>query len=170
MKLNIGENIKNLRKTKNITQEELAEILGGSFQSVSRWENETCYPDMELLPMIADYFGVTVDRLIGADKTVEQMHVKQYLDRFQAALSRGRVDDCIEIARAGVAEYPNNYALLNKLMYALFLATDGDGNIPDWEDSRKKFDAEILRDKGLVAGEYDPIRNTPEFKKIVDAL
>ncbi len=143
MKLNIGENIRNYRKTKNVTQEELAEILGVSYQSVSRWENGTCYPDMELLPTLADYFGVTVDRLIGADKTIEQAHVKQLLDGFQTALSQGRINDCIEIARAGVAEYPNNYALLNKLMYALFLATDEDGNIPDWEDNRKKNDAEI---------------------------
>ena len=143
MKLNIGENIRNLRKAKDVTQEELAEILGVSCQSVSRWENGTCYPDMELLPMLADYFCVTVDRLIGADKTVERTHVRQYLDRFQTALSQGRVCDCIEIARAGVAEYPNNYALLNILMYALFLATDEDGNIPDWEANRKKFDAEI---------------------------
>ncbi|MBQ7009238.1 MAG: helix-turn-helix transcriptional regulator, partial [Ruminococcus sp.] len=39
MQLNIGENIKRFRKERNITQEELSEILGVSFQSVSRWEN-----------------------------------------------------------------------------------------------------------------------------------
>lgn len=143
MKLNIGENIRKHRKTKNVTQEEFAELLGVSFQSVSRWENGTCYPDLELLPVMADFFGVTVDQLIGADKTVEQAHVGRYLDRFRAALSQGRVYDCIAIARAGVAEYPNNYALLNKLMYALFLAGDDDGNIPEWEENMKKYDAEI---------------------------
>ena len=143
MKLNIGKRIKELRRSKDITQEELSEILGVSYQSVSRWENDTCYPDIELLPTIADYFGVTVDKLIGADKSVEQAHVTQYLDRFQTALSQGKVYDCIDIARAGVAEYPNNYALLNKLMYALFLSGDEDGDIPEWQENMTKYDAEI---------------------------
>ena len=54
MKLRIGENIKSLRKARDITQEALAEMLGVSCQSVSRWELGTCYPDMELLPAIAE--------------------------------------------------------------------------------------------------------------------
>ena len=48
MKLLIGNTIKYLRRERGITQEELAEILGVSCQSVSRWENNTCYPDIEL--------------------------------------------------------------------------------------------------------------------------
>lgn len=43
MKLMIGDNIKHLRREKDITQEQLAEILGVSYQSVSRWENNACY-------------------------------------------------------------------------------------------------------------------------------
>ena len=49
MKLNIGETIKKLRKERDITQEEFAEVLGVSCQSVSRWENNSCYPDIELI-------------------------------------------------------------------------------------------------------------------------
>ena len=143
MKLNIGENIKKLRKEKDITQEDLSEILGVSFQSVSRWENGTCYPDMELLPVLADFFKVTVDKLLGVDESIEKANVEKYLDRFQDAISHGRVYDCIDIAREGVAEYPNNYALLNKLMYALFLSGDEDGDIPEWKENMRKYDAEI---------------------------
>ena len=44
MKLNIGDNIKRLRREKILTQEEFSVILGVSYQSVSRWENGTCYP------------------------------------------------------------------------------------------------------------------------------
>ena len=61
MKLNIGETIKKLRKEKEITQEEFAELIGISSQSVSRWENNLCYPDIELIPVIADFFGVSTD-------------------------------------------------------------------------------------------------------------
>ncbi len=143
MKLTIGENIKALRREKDITQEEFATILGVTYQSVSRWENSVCYPDMELLPSIADFFGITVDKLIGADKAVEQKEVDEYLLRFQKAINKGLIYDCIEIAREGVAAYPNNYALLNKLMCALFISGDDDGNIPEWQENMQKYDAEI---------------------------
>ncbi len=143
MKLNIGETIKHLRKERDITQDELADILGVSYQSVSRWECGMCYPDMELLPVISDFFGVTADKLLGVDERIEQNKVNQYLTRFQEAISHGRVYDCIAIAREGVAEFPNNYTLLNKLMYALFLSGDSDGNIPEWKENMEKNDAEI---------------------------
>lgn len=143
MRLNIGNTIKYLRKERDITQEELADILGVSYQSVSRWETGICYPDMELLPVLSDFFGVTVDKLLGVNETIEREKVAQYLSRFQESISQGEIYDCIAIAREGVSEYPNNFALLNKLMYALFLAGDDDGNIPEWKENTEKYDAEI---------------------------
>lgn len=70
MKLYIGEQLKTLRKEKRITQEALADVLGVSYQSVSRWELGVCYPDMELLPTIANYFGVSIDMLITKNTPV----------------------------------------------------------------------------------------------------
>ena len=67
MNLNFAENFKRLRKEKGVTQEKLAEALDVSSQSVSRWELSICYPDVELLPSIANYFGVTVDSLLSND-------------------------------------------------------------------------------------------------------
>lgn len=143
MKLNIGENIKHLRREKDITQEQLAEMLGVSYQSVSRWENNACYPDMELLPILATVFETTVDKLLGVNEQQEKEKVKAYQERFQVAISHGDVEECIRISREGVAEYPNNYTLLNQLMYALFVAGDDDGNIPNWKENMEKYDAEI---------------------------
>ena len=143
MKLSIGENIKSLRRQKDITQEQLSEMLGVSCQSVSRWESGVCYPDMELLPQLAKIFEITVDKLLGVDDIAENKKVEEYLNRFQIAINKGKIDECISIAREGVAEYPNNYVLLDKLMYALFVSIDNSGNIPDWEKNMKKYDAEI---------------------------
>ena len=143
MKLSLGENMRFLRKEKKMTQEELAEALGVSFQTVSRWETGLCYPDMEMLPDIAGFFSVTVDKLLGTDKALERRRVEEYLNRFREAASRGDVEECIRVAREGVAEYPHEYALLNKLMYALFMAGDSGGGIPDWEENRQKYDAEV---------------------------
>lgn len=143
MKLKIGENIKSLRKSKEITQEELAEMLGVSCQSVSRWESGVCYPDMELLPVIAKIFDSSVDSLLGVDEITEKENIDRYLERFQLAISKGEINECIAIAREGVKEYPNNYVLLDKLMYALFVSGDDDGNIPEWKENMEKYDAEI---------------------------
>lgn len=143
MKLKIGENIKSLRKSKEITQEELAEMLGVSCQSVSRWESCVCYPDMELLPVIAKIFDSSVDSLLGVDEITEKENIDRYLERFQLAISKGEIEECISIAREGVKEYPNNYVLLDKLMYALFVSGDDDGNIPEWKENMEKYDAEI---------------------------
>ena len=65
MKLKIGENIRRFRRDADLTQQQFAEQMGVTCQSVSRWENGETYPDTELLPAIADYFHVSVDRLMG---------------------------------------------------------------------------------------------------------
>ena len=60
----IGATIKKLRSAKGITQEELAEAVNVSYQAVSKWENGGS-PDLEMLPILANYFGVTIDELMG---------------------------------------------------------------------------------------------------------
>lgn len=65
MTIKLSENIKKLREQKGVTQGELAENLSVTPQSVSRWEKGQAMPDIEKLPQIACYFGVTVDALMG---------------------------------------------------------------------------------------------------------
>ena len=66
--LPIGERIAELRQARKITQNELAQYLHISYQSVSNWETATAYPDIGLLPQIAQYFGVSTDYLLGLDE------------------------------------------------------------------------------------------------------
>lgn len=65
MKVEIGEKIRELRRRDDRTQEDLARALGVTCQAVSRWEAGGGYPDMEMLPGIANYFGVSMDTLFG---------------------------------------------------------------------------------------------------------
>ncbi len=65
MKLKIGDNIRHLRHAADMTQEEFASRMGVSGQAVSRWETGTAYPDIEMIPAIAELFGVGVDELMG---------------------------------------------------------------------------------------------------------
>lgn len=53
MRFKIGKNIKKLRLEKEMTQKELAGIVGVSFQTLSKWEHGYCYPDIEYLPKLA---------------------------------------------------------------------------------------------------------------------
>ena len=64
MNYSIGTKIATLRKHKDITQEEMANAIGTSAQAISKWERGKNYPDIELLPIIADFFGTTIDNLL----------------------------------------------------------------------------------------------------------
>ena len=65
--MKIGENIRALRLRKGLTQEQVAQQLGVTYQAVSKWENGTNTPDIALLPEIASLFGVTIDALFSQD-------------------------------------------------------------------------------------------------------
>ena len=65
--MNIGKQIFFLRKSKGITQEQLAQKLGVTNQAVSKWESEQCLPDIQLIPEIADFFSVSINELMGVE-------------------------------------------------------------------------------------------------------
>lgn len=62
--MNIADRIQNLRKSKGISQEELADKIGVSRQAVSKWESEQSLPDIEKICLLSDYFDVTTDYLL----------------------------------------------------------------------------------------------------------
>lgn len=63
--MGIGKNIYEFRRQKKLTQSQLAEKLGVTEQSVSKWENDICAPDVSLFPALAKLFGVSIDRIFG---------------------------------------------------------------------------------------------------------
>lgn len=65
----LGSRIAEYRKAKGITQDELAEYMCVSSQAVSKWENDLSCPDIALLPRLADYFGVTIDKLLRGESS-----------------------------------------------------------------------------------------------------
>lgn len=63
--MELGNIIKRYRLREGFTQEKLAEQLGVSFQTISKWENNVCMPDIEMLPHLSILFGVTIDELFS---------------------------------------------------------------------------------------------------------
>lgn len=86
----IGKNIHDLRKQRNLTQQQVSEILGVSIAAISKWETGSAYPDIALLPKIASLFDVSIDylfdyhldshdnRTLVIDKAKQLIEIKDY--------------------------------------------------------------------------------------------
>jgi len=70
--MNIGKKIAQLRKEKGATQEQLASFFGVSVAAVSKWETESSLPDITLLPLIAEFFELSIDALLDYDLSNEK--------------------------------------------------------------------------------------------------
>lgn len=128
MEINIGKNIKDLRKRDNRTQEDLAKALGVTCQAISRWESNGGYPDMELVPAIANYFHVSIDELFGYHGDREAQ-IQAIADKAGAAIralggflgeGNGDLTDTVEMLRKAVEEFPNEPELMIRLADSLF--------------------------------------------------
>jgi transcriptional regulator with XRE-family HTH domain len=120
--INIGNKIRELRKKKGITQEALASVLSVSPQAVSKWESGLTYPDMEMIPVIAGYFEVSMDILFDYD--VREMKAK--IQKIINDAGNCCFDDTqkyFQIIKDALQEYPGNeellMALLNEYEYVL---------------------------------------------------
>lgn len=119
MTICFGENLKNLRKSRELTQEALADFLGMSFQAISKWERGETYPDITMLPTIASFFGVTVDSLLGTDMIEKEKQINEYCDKYSRLVSDGKVEDARDMLKTAITEFPGNYDLLAKYFNAL---------------------------------------------------
>ena len=69
----INFRLSDLRKAKHITQGELAEFVGTSFQTISKWENGITMPDITVLPVLAAFFEVSIDELLSNSYDLSQL-------------------------------------------------------------------------------------------------
>ncbi len=120
MQLDLGNNIRQLRRRDKRTQEALAEALGVTAQAVSRWESGGCYPDMNLIPSIANYFGVSIDELFGYTNQREQKIDDLVTHIFE--MKWKDIAECISLARKALVEFPGNDKLMLSLASTLYTA------------------------------------------------
>lgn len=119
MQLDLGNNIRQFRRRDKRTQEALAEALGVTSQAVSRWESGGSYPDMNLIPSIANYFGVSIDELFGYNAWENERLVNE-ICRKAAAMIVDDAPGAETLLREGLVQFPGNEKLLTVLVYALW--------------------------------------------------
>jgi len=82
MQILFGETLRRLRREKNLTQEQLSARLNVSFQTISKWERDESYPDITMLPVLASFFGVTTDDLLGVNEAENERKIQEMMDRY----------------------------------------------------------------------------------------
>ena len=119
----LGENIRRLRIAHGITQEQFGYEMGVSAQAVSRWENGATYPDITMLPMIADFFDVTLDQLMGRVQEIDIGVREAFFKETQEMWDRGQYEDIIEAYNNLLHKHPNDAYLLHgkaNVLYSQF--------------------------------------------------
>lgn len=140
--IQIGTQIALLRKKRKITQADLANSLSVSNQAVSKWELGICYPDLSLLPKLAEYFDVSTDFLLGISKDLVPEDIMLRLDgdlKLSELLDDAKILDkrgidcfhkastiCNTIFAEGEQERPPEYYLAHE-QYILMYTRIGQG-------------------------------------------
>lgn len=124
--LYLPENIKKYRISKSLTQEDVAEYLGITPQSVSKWERGETYPDVTLLPALANIFETSIDLLVGMD-TIRASETRYNIHKKAVEYQRkGDYDAAEKTYRDALLIYPNKPGMI--LGLASTLALKGNTN------------------------------------------
>ena len=113
--LNFSENVSRLRKSKKITQEELAEFLGVTKTSVSKWETGTTMPDILMLPQIAAYFDISIDKLLGYEPQLTKRQIQIYYHKLSENFANNKFEEVLEESEALVKKYYSCYGFLQQI-------------------------------------------------------
>lgn len=152
-KLVIGEVIYRLRKEKSITQEQLANFIGVSTAAVSKWESGASYPDITLLPVLATFFNVTIDKLLNFKIDISKEEVMKLFKECEAAFSSNEnFNAAVELSEDYMKKYPSSYLLKFRIAY-LFFAYSWKGGNEEKYNKMIKYSIELLEE--VVANSVD---------------
>ena len=134
----IGENIKRLRREKNVTQEALAAHLGLSCQAVSKWERGESLPDISLIVPMANFFRVSADTILGLEPARRESDILNYLEQYNALEQAGETEAKYALLQKAYTAYPDDFRLIQ--LYIDYLCMD-----PDVEDGYLAHKIELFR-------------------------
>lgn len=117
--LNISRCIIQKRKEKGITQEQLAEYIGVSKASVSKWESGMSYPDILLLPELATYFNVSVDELLGYSPQLTKEDIKKLYNKLSHEFATKPFEEAMELCDEKIKKYYSCFPFLLAIIQLL---------------------------------------------------
>lgn len=129
----IGENILKLRRRKGVTQEALAEFVGVTKTSVSKWETGTTLPDIQMLPLLASYFEVSVDELLGYAPMLSREQISFQYHRLAEEFAERPFGEVMAECESMIRKYYFCYPFLQQ-MVVLFINHTG---LADGEEREK---------------------------------
>lgn len=124
--MTIGETIRKMRRARDITQEELADLLHITPQAVSRWETDATTPDVGSLIGLARIFDCTTDDILGMNAVKKEDRIQYYMNLIHEASFPGEPDGekVIAICRDALREYPGEFELMKQLASELAIYAD----------------------------------------------
>ena len=126
MKIILNEKLRELRRKKDITQEELANRFGISPQAVSKWERGEGFPDITLLPELAQYFDITIDELMGMEEERMRAKLDAYDEEDREYGNLGETEKRVALWERAHEEFPNSVRATYALMSALYSNENAD--------------------------------------------
>lgn len=119
--MTIGETIRRLRRERDITQEELAEMLGISSQAVSGWETSRTAPDLSQLAPLCSIFEVSADILLGIDIDSKQRKIEELYQSAHKTACTGDHARSIRMAADALGQYPDSHKLMQFYAEEIYL-------------------------------------------------
>ena len=152
-------NLKKYRQLKELTQEQLAKFIGVSTPAVSKWESGNSYPDIELLPLLADFFNVSIDKLLNYKIDLSEEEVMKIYKELESGFARIEIDLSTEepkeefrqdlesvkkLSNMYIEKYPKSYLLKLRIcsLYQMYSYKFGKSELND----RVKETTNILED------------------------
>ena len=112
--MTIGEKIRQLRRGRDMTQEELASALGVAYQTVSKWETGATSPDLGLIVPIARLFRVTTDELFDYSENADKARLEELDAQYQETFHTGDLRERMAISEQAVKEFPSDMMWLSR--------------------------------------------------------
>ena len=113
--LHLAENMVKLRRKRGVTQEELADFIGVTKASVSKWENGQSMPDIILLPQLANYYDVTVDELLGYELQLSKEQIQRIYQELAEAFATEPFEEVFHKSEMLVKRYYSCYRFLAQI-------------------------------------------------------
>ncbi|MCC0684283.1 helix-turn-helix transcriptional regulator [Clostridioides sp. ZZV15-6383] len=168
MQIKIGRVIQTLRKERNLTQEQLARFIGVSTPAVSKWESGNSYPDIEILPLLADFFNVSIDKLLNYRIDLSEEEVMKIYKELEAIFAGIEVDlstgepkeECRQdlesvkkLSNMYIEKYPKSYLLKLKIcsLYQMY----------SYKFGKNEFNDKVKETTNILE---DIVRNTEDIQ------